>query len=177
MVFILFCPLSSEFQMKKLLFILFIFNAGCLLSNNNSGDIKRYEEQASRVTIIRDNWGVPHIYGKTDADAVFGLMYAQCEESFKRVERNYLEKLGRLSETEGEGYLNNDLLMRLLYDTSAAIADYKKSPQWLKKLLVAFADGINYYLYKNPQTKPALLKHFEPWYPLLFTDGGYTAMQ
>ena len=67
--------------------------------------------------------------------------------------------------------------MRLLYDTSAAIADYKKSPAWLKQLLNAFADGINYYLYKNPGTKPALLKRFEPWFPLLFTDGGYTAMQ
>ncbi len=162
--------------MKKVLFILFILNGGCSLSNKNP-DIKRYEEQAARITIVRDNWGIPHIYGKTDADAVFGLMYAQCEENFEKVERNYLEKLGRLSETEGESHLHSDLLMRLLYDTSAAIADYQKSPLWLKELLNAFADGINYYLYKNPKTKPAVLRHFEPWFPLLFTDGGYTAMQ
>ena len=113
--------------MKKILFILSILNGGCSLSNK-SPDIKKYEEQAARVTIIRDNWGVPHIYGKTDADAVFGLMYAQCEENFEKVERNYLEKLGRLSETEGESYLHSDLLMRLLYDTSAALADYQRNP-------------------------------------------------
>jgi acyl-homoserine lactone acylase PvdQ len=162
--------------MKKILIILFILNGGCSLSNKNP-DIKRYEEQAGRITIIRDNWGVPHIYGKTDADAVFGLMYAQCEEGFEKIERNYLEKLGRLAEIEGASYLDSDLLMRLLYDTSAAIADYQKSPPWLKELLNAFADGINYYLYKNPGTKPVLLKQFEPWFALLFTDGGYTAMQ
>lgn len=162
--------------MKKILFIFFLLPWACSLSNKNP-DIQGYEEQALRVTIIRDKWGVPHIFGKTDADAVFGLMYAQCEENFERVERNYLEKLGRLSEAEGESYLYNDLLMRQLYDTSAAIADYNTSPSWLKKLLDAFADGINYYLYKNPQTRPSTLKHFEPWFPLMFTDGGYTAMQ
>jgi acyl-homoserine lactone acylase PvdQ len=160
--------------MKKLLLILFHFPIACSPSGNDP-DVKKYEEQASHVTIIRDKWGVPHVYGKTDADAVFGLMYAQCEESFERVERNYIEKLGRQAEVDGEAYLYNDLLMRLLYDTSAAITDYKNSPAWLKKLLNAFADGINYYLYKHPEIKPALLKRFEPWFPLLFTDGGYTA--
>lgn len=162
--------------MKKIIFIIFLLPGACSPSNKNP-DIKKYEKQAARITIIRDNWGVPHIYGKTDADAVFGLMYAQCEENFEKVERNYLEKLGRLSEIEGESYLHSDLLMRLLYDTSAAIADYQKSPLWLKELLNAFADGINYYLYINPKTKPVVLRHFEPWFPLLFTDGGYTAMQ
>jgi acyl-homoserine-lactone acylase len=162
--------------MKKLLFLLFLMPLACSPSDNNTGN-KKYESQASQVTIIRDKWGVPHVYGKTDADAVFGLMYAQCEESFDRVERNYIEKLGRLAEVEGEAYVYNDLLMRLLYDTSAAINDYKNSPAWLKKLLDAFAGGVNYYLVKHPETRPALLKKFEPWFPLLFTDGGYTAMQ
>jgi len=129
--------------------------------------------QASRVTIIRDNWGVPHIYGKTDADVVFGLMYAQCEESFERVERNYLQVLGRMAEIEGKAYLYQDLQMKIIYDTTAAIADFNKAPEWLKKLLHAFADGINYYLFKNPDVKPAALTHFEPWFPLLFTDGAF----
>jgi acyl-homoserine-lactone acylase len=162
--------------MKKLLFLSFLLPLACSPSGKDPA-IKKYEAQAAQVTIIRDKWGVPHVYGKTDADAVFGLMYAQCEESFERVERNYIEKLGRLAEVEGEAYVHNDLLMRLLYDTSAAITDYKNSPAWLKKLLDAFADGVNYYLFKNPATRPVLLKKFEPWFPLLFTDGGYTAMQ
>jgi len=147
----------------------------------NTGDddpaLKTLGDRAAAITIIRDQWGIPHIYGKSDADAVFGLMYAQCEESFERVERNYIQRLGRLAEIEGEKYLYQDLQMRLIYDTAEAIVDYGNSPSWLKELLHAFADGINYYLLKNPEVRPKLLTRFEPWYPLMFTDGGFTATQ
>ena len=156
-------------------FSLLLFFSCSFSSNNEKANI--YKQQANRVIIIRDDWGIPHIYGKTDADAVFGLMYAQCEESFERVERNYIEKLGRLSEIEGKDYLLQDLQMKLLYDTSAAIEDYKQSPQWLKSLLQSFSGGIHYYLLKHPETKPALITRFEPWFPLLFTDGAYIATQ
>ncbi|MDQ8053047.1 MAG: penicillin acylase family protein [Pedobacter sp.] len=135
-----------------------------------------YAAQAKKVTIIRDKWGIPHVYGKTDADAVFGLMYAQCEDDFKRIELNYIEKLGRLSELNGEKDLFNDLQIRLLIDTAEAIADYQKAQPWLKKLLDAHAAGINFYLYKNPQVKPVLLKNFKPWYALLWTDGSIGAI-
>src|SRR5437762_4191714 len=106
-------------MMKQLLFWLlvpsFVFS-----QTFTQQEIVRYKAEAQRVTIIRDNWGTPHIYGKTDADAVFGLLYAQCEENFKQVEENNLEMLGRLSEVYGEGQLYNDLQMRLIYDTAAA---------------------------------------------------------
>src|SRR5258705_3953889 len=125
-------------------------------------EISRWEKQSKNVSIIRDNWGIPHIYGKTDADAVFGLMYSQCEDDFKRVEMNYIEKLGRMAEVKGESELYNDLLIKLVLDSSDAIKDYNKSPAWLKKLMNAFADGINYYLYKNPSAHPALLNRFQP---------------
>jgi acyl-homoserine-lactone acylase len=143
----------------------------------SSKEIDRYKSQAQRVTIIRDNWGVPHIYGKTDADAVFGLLYAQCEENFAKVEENNLEMMGRLSEVYGESQFYNDLQMRLIYDTAEAIADYKHSPEWLKKLLDAAADGVNYYLYKHPKVKPLALIHFEPWFALLRTNGSISATQ
>src|SRR5882757_3380169 len=133
-------------------------------------EITRCQKQAQNITIIRDNFGVPHIYGKTDADAVFGLLYAQCEDDFKRVEMNYIEKLGRLAEVKGESELYNDLLIKMLIDTADAEKDYKNAPLWLQKLCNAFADGINYYLYKTPNVKPALLTRFKPWYPLLWTD-------
>ena len=136
---------------------------------------RRCEAEAKEVTIIRDKWGIPHIYGKTDADAVFGLMYAECQEDFSRVEKNYLEILGRQAEAYGEGYLYNDVMMRLIYDSAQAEADYAKSPDWMHKLLDAFADGVNYYLYKHPEAKPLLLKRFEPWYALMFTDGSVSA--
>lgn len=135
-----------------------------------------FEAQAKRVTIYRDEWGIPHIYGKTDADAVFGLMYAQCEDDFARVEMNYIEKLGRMSEVKGEKELAYDLYIKLLIDENEAKEEYKTSPSWLKKLLNAYADGINYYLQKHPEVKPRLLTHFEPWYPLLWTDGSIGAI-
>ena len=83
-------------------------------------EISRWKKQAKNITIIRDNWGIPHIYGKTDADAVFGLMYAQCEDDFKRVEMNYIEKLGGLAEVKGESELYNDLLIRMIIDSAEA---------------------------------------------------------
>jgi acyl-homoserine lactone acylase PvdQ len=139
-------------------------------------EISRWQQQAKQVNIIRDNWGIPHIYGKTDADAVFGLLYAQCEDDFKRVEMNYIEKLGRLAEVQGAEKLYDDIYLKLIIDSAEAVADYKKSPSWLKKLLQAYADGINYFLYKNPNVKPLLLHRFQPWYPLLWTDGSIGAI-
>ena len=161
--------------MKKLLLLLF-FPLSLFAQKFTPAEIAAYQAQAKQVTIIRDNWGIPHVYGKTDANAVFGLLYAQCEDDFKRVELNYIEKLGRLSEINGEKDIFNDLQIRLLIDTAEAIADYQKAQPWLKKLLNAYADGINYYLVKNPQVKPALLTRFKPWYALLWTDGSIGAI-
>jgi acyl-homoserine lactone acylase PvdQ len=142
----------------------------------DSKEISRLNTMAKQVTIIRDNWGIAHIYGKTDADAVFGMLYAQCEDDFKRVEMNYIDKLGRLAEIKGQSVLYNDLETRLLIDANEAKADYKKAAPWLKKLLNSYADGINYYLYKHPEVKPLMLTRFEPWFPLLWTDGSIGAI-
>src|SRR5688572_6559095 len=161
--------------MKKLLIVL-LFPFQLYAQSFSNTEITRWELQAKNVTIIRDNWGIPHIYGKTDADAVFGLMYAQCEDDFKRVEMNYIEKLGRMAEVKGESELYNDLLIRLVLDSAGAVADFNKSPAWLKKLMIAFADGINYFLFKNPKVKPVLLFRFKPWYPFLWTDGSIGAI-
>jgi len=134
-------------------------------------DQQRWESIASNVEIIRDDFGVPHIYGKTDADAVFGLLYAQCEDDFNRVEQNYIWAIGRLAEVEGEEALYSDLRAKLFMTQDEAIANYEKSPEWLKKLCDAFADGINYYLFTHPEVKPKLLTHFEPWMPMYFSEG------
>ncbi len=138
-------------------------------------DVTRCEAEAKSVTIIRDNWGVPHIYAKTDAAVVFGLLYSECEDNFKGVERNYLSVLGRTAEADGQNAVYNDLLMRLAEDSTDAIKDYKVSPPYFKKLMNAFADGVNYYLYKHPEVKPAVLTRFKPWYALMFTDGSVGA--
>lgn len=160
----------------KLAFVLCCASLPLSAQKINSKEAARLENLAQQVSIIRDNWGIPHVYGKTDADAVFGLLYAQCEDDFKRIEMNYIEKLGRLSEIKGQAVLYNDLEIKLLIDTEEAKADYKKAPLWLKKLLNSYADAINFYLYKHPEVKPALLTHFEPWFPLLWTDGSIGAI-
>ena len=138
---------------------------------DKTSELVRWQEQAQNVTIIRDNWGVPHIYGKTDADAVFGLLYAQCEDDFNRVEMNYINAMGRLAEVEGESELYRDLRMKLFIVPEEMQAEYEKSPAWLKKLMDAFADGVNYYLHKHPEVTPKLLTHFEPWMALTFSEG------
>lgn len=161
--------------MRKLICLL-LLPVQLLAQPFSTTEIGKWKEQAKRVTIIRDNWGIPHIYGKTDADAVFGLLYAQCEDDFKRVEMNYIEKLGRLAEVNGEKDLYNDLQIRMIIDSADAVKDYQNSPPWLQKLLNAYADGINYYLYKHPSVKPALLSRFRPWYPMLWTDGSIGAI-
>ncbi len=134
-------------------------------------EVAHWRQQAQRITIVRDTWGVPHITGKTDADAVFGLLYAQCEDDFARVEDNYLTALGRQAEVRGEAALYEDLRQRLFLDSARAVQIYGRSPRWMKDLLHAFADGTNYYLATHPAVRPRLLHRFQPWMPLLFSEG------
>jgi acyl-homoserine lactone acylase PvdQ len=129
----------------KYLWLLFLFPLQLNAQQNNATNIQRWEKVAKQVTIIRDNWGIPHVYGNSDAAAVFGLLYAQCEDDFQRVEMNYIEKLGRMAEVKGESSLYDDLLIRLKIDSIDAKNDYAKAPSWLKQLLDAYADGINFY--------------------------------
>jgi len=131
----------------------------------------RWEQQARSVTIIRDDWGIAHIHGKTDADAVFGMIYAQAEDDFNRVETNYIDAMGRLAEAEGESKIYQDLRMKLFIDPTELQRQYAESPAWLKTLMNAFADGLNFYLFKHPEVKPRVIKRFEPWMALSFTEG------
>ncbi|GAC1304333.1 MAG: penicillin acylase family protein [Mucilaginibacter sp.] len=162
-------------MIKQLLFALLLSPMVLTAQKYSANEISRFRHEAGTVTIIRDNWGVPHIYGKTDADAVFGLMYAQCEDNFKGIEQNYLYQLGKQAEADGEKSLYTDVTLQLVADSVDAIRDYKTSAPWFKKLMDAFADGINYYLYKHPEVKPRVFHHFEPWYALMFTDGSVSA--
>lgn len=134
-------------------------------------ELERWRSRAARVEILRDEWGVPHVYGASDADAVFGLMYAQAEDDFPRIERNYLVALGRLAEAEGEEALWSDLRARLFVDERALAALDAGAPQWLRALTAAWADGLNYYLASHPETRPRVLARFEPWMALAFTEG------
>ena len=160
--------------MKKLVLVLAAFATGAVVARAQqpaSADVARWERQAKGIDIVRDDWGIAHIHGKTDADAVFGMMYAQAEDDFNRVETNFINSMGRLAEAEGEPEIYRDLRMKLFIDPDTMKADYAKSPQWLKALMNSWADGLNFYLYKHPDVKPRVIKHFEPWMALTFSEG------
>lgn len=131
----------------------------------------RLKARADRVTITRDDWGIAHVRGKTDADAVFGMAYAQAEDDFNRVETNFITALGRTAEAEGEKAIWQDLRQKLFIDPVVLKADYAKSPAWLKALMDAWADGLNYYLDTHPDVKPKVIARFEPWMALSFSEG------
>ena len=133
--------------------------------------IDRLAARAQNVTIIRDDFGVPHIYAKTDADAVFGLLYAQAEDDFNRIERNYVWAIGRLAEIEGEQAIFSDLRARLFMTIEEAKTAYRSAPAPLKELCDAWADGLNYYLETHADVTPKLLTRFEPWMPMFFSEG------
>src|SRR3989454_11620415 len=105
-----------------------------------SQDLQRWEQQARNVTIVRDDWGIAHVHGKTDADAVFGAIYAQAEDDFNRIETNFINAQGRLAEAEGESAIFQDLRMKLFIDPDALRAKYAASPAWLRALMNGWAD-------------------------------------
>ena len=154
-----------------LVFVAFSISTCLAAQTARNPELARWEREAKNVTIIRDDWGIAHVYGKSDADAVFGAEYAQAEDDFNRVEANYLNAMGRLAEAEGESKIYQDLRMKLFIDPGEIKKQYATSPVWLKKLMVAFADSLNYYLTKHPETKPRVIQRFEPWMALTFTEG------
>ena len=134
-------------------------------------DTARWLRKAAVVTITRDDWGIAHVHGVTDADAVFGMITAQAEDDFNRIEANYLTALGRSAEAEGEGAIWGDLRQRLYVDPAELQRQYKTSPEWLRALMDAWADGLNFYLAKHPEVHPKVLTRFEPWMALSFSEG------
>ncbi|MBW8838511.1 MAG: acylase [Gemmatimonadetes bacterium] len=157
--------------MKKLALILAVTVASAAHRPAPNPEQARLEREARDVTITRDTWGIPHIHGKTDADAVFGLVYAQAEDDFNRVETNFINAMGRLAEAEGEREIYRDLRMKLFIDPDTLKAEYAASPAWLQALMNAWADGLNYYLQTHPDVKPRVITHFEPWMALSFSEG------
>lgn len=168
---------ESIARMKRLFLVIAIASTACRSPESSStstaanGDVQRWEQRAKNVTIIRDNWGIPHIYGKSDADTVFGLMYAQAEDDFNRVEVNFLNGMGRLAEAEGESELYRDLRMKLFIDPEELQSQYQASEAWLQQLMDAWADGLNYFLHTHPEVEPKVIAHFEPWMALSFSEG------
>lgn len=157
--------------MKSVFLLLAAVSALTAFQEPTTAEKARWAREARAVHIVRDDWGVAHIYGRTDADVVFGMEYAQAEDDFNRVETNYINAMGRMAEAEGEGRIFLDLRMKLFIDPAELRKQYAESPAWLRALMDAFADGLNYYLSKHPEVHPRVIQHFEPWMALSFTEG------
>ena len=157
--------------MKKLALTLSFVLGSCAPNLAANTELAEWQQQAQNVTIIRDDWGIAHVYGKTDADAVFGAIYAQAEDDFNRIETNYLNSMGRLAEAEGEGAIWRDLRMKLFIDPEEMKKLYAAAPADLRKLMDAWADGLNFYLATHPAVKPRVITRFEPWMALTFSEG------
>src|SRR5438477_12557397 len=149
--------------MKKLFLVFILAAASTSFASqaDKNQEAVRWEQEARNVAIIRDDWGIAHVYGKTDADVVFGMIYAQAEDDFNRVETNYINAMGRLAEAEGESAIWADLRMKLFIDPAALQAQYAASPPWLRALMDAWADGLNHYLATHPAVKPRVITRFE----------------
>jgi acyl-homoserine lactone acylase PvdQ len=141
--------------MRKILLAPFLLLT--LTAATAPADLARLKSEAAKVTIVRDDWGIAHVSGPTDADAVFGMIYAQAEDDFPRIEANYLTALGRTAEAEGEKAIWRDLRARLYVSDAKLRQDYARSPEWLKKLMNAWADGLNYYLATHPDVQPKVV--------------------
>ncbi len=157
--------------MKRTCLLVLVVAFACAPREVAETELSGWEARAERVTVIRDEWGIPHVYGETDADAVFGMIYAQAEDDFHRIEVNFLNAMGRLAEAEGESEIFRDLRMKLFIDPAVMQEHYAASPPWLQALMNAWADGLNYFLHQNPQVEPAVLTRFEPWMALTFSEG------
>jgi acyl-homoserine-lactone acylase len=140
-------------------------------ASGSGGAVERWRIEAQNTTIVRDDWGIAHIHGKSDRDAVFGMIYAQAEDDFPRIETNYINALGRLSEAAGDKALYQDLRMKLFISPAELRVRYAQSPPWLKDLMIAWADGLNYYLHTHPAVTPRVIRRFEPWMALSFSEG------
>jgi acyl-homoserine-lactone acylase len=131
----------------------------------------RQQKRAAAVTIIRDEWGVPHLYGKGDADVVFGLLYAQCEDNYWQLEESMIRLLGRAAELYGEGELSREAAVANWEVVAKAKKGYATAHPLVRRLCEAAADGVNYFLSRNPSVERRLLQRYEPWYFLLQGPG------
>ena len=125
-----------------------------------SADVPKPARQYD-VRILRDSWGVPHIFGKTDADVAYGLAYAHAQDDFKTMQGILMAVHGRLAELLGPRGGGNDFLVHLirLWDTVDEKYEKDLSPE-TRTLCEAYADGVNRYAALHPD------EAFKGFYPI-----------
>lgn len=156
-------------QQSELVALAVLVAAGLALACAPPDEIAAVDELARSITIHRDEWGVPHVYGPTDASVAFGFLYAQAEDNFWQIEDSYIRALGRAAEVYGEPSVADDLLNRALEIRRLAIEEYHAMDAYHQELCRWAMEGLNYYLRTHPEVRPRLIDRFEPWHVLAFS--------
>lgn len=149
-----------------LLIILTAFHATATISVASAQAQPTSKKLADQVTIYRDNWGIPHVQGKTDAAAFFGLAYAYAEDRFPEIEKNIIMAIGRYCEAYGledSSMFYSDFQYKIYRVDENAKKQYRQLQDPHKKVLDAFTAGLNYYLEQHPEEPIQLVNRFEPW--------------
>ncbi|MCX7767548.1 MAG: penicillin acylase family protein, partial [Flavobacteriales bacterium] len=103
------------------------------------------------IEIVRDRWGVPHIYAPTDAEVAYGLAWAQCEDDFKTVQEMHIILCGKNGLYKGIEGAKTDYVVALLGIKEWVARNYPSLPESDKRYLEAFAAGVNRYAQLHPQ--------------------------
>jgi len=102
------------------------------------------------VTITRDTFGVPHIFGKTDPDVAYGIAYAHAEDDFSTLQEVLAMTRGRLGAITGQDGAKTDFVVHLLGARATVARDYMQQPADVRALLDGYASGLNRYAETHP---------------------------
>jgi len=121
--------------------------------------------QAGKVNIYRDDFGVPHIYAETPADAAYGLGYAAAEDRLEDIYQNIRIATGSAAEFFGEEFVQTDYAMKLVRNAETCAKHYADSPEHLRALSENYVKGIQAFAAEHPERVPEWKLDLEPWHP------------
>ncbi|MBI2425058.1 MAG: penicillin acylase family protein [Candidatus Hydrogenedentes bacterium] len=141
---------------------------GCaaVLASFAYGGAPAHAENTGEATLYRDEWGVPYIYGGSDADAAFALGYAQAQDRLEDIFVNVRTGIGRMAEVFGKEHVQSDYIMRMIKNEEMAASYWEKAPDHLKAAGEAFVRGIEKYMSEHPEEAPESALELKPWYSL-----------
>ncbi len=118
---------------------------------------------AEKVSILRDEWGVPHIFADSMSAACYGLGWAQAEDRLEQLLQNYRFSTGTMAEAFGEDWVDHDWRRRLVGQQYVCEARYKDVPADVRAAIEAFQAGIRAYMEQHPDEVPEWAPEIEPW--------------
>ena len=154
---------------------LLILFSSCSQQSNSINIQEDWQLIAESVNIKRDHYGVPHIYGPTDAHVIFGLAYARAEDHFNLIEEQVIRAIGRQAEVQGVSGIHNDYVTRAFDFEGLSKKEYRDLSPENKAALDAYASGLNFYLSQNPEEVPLLIERFEGWHFLALYRRSWTS--